>query len=410
MPIYIYSAADQDGKIVKGARDAENEKVLASTLKSEGLFLLDAREKGTGLKSLNFRIDLDELLSRIKPIGLVDKLFFTRNLAVMIGAGLSLPRALDGLAKETPNHKLRKIIADVNSAVVKGRNFAEALRGHRNVFGDLYINMIEVGETSGKLTLVLKLLAKQMKRDHDLRRRVKGALIYPSIIISALLGIGALMMIYVVPTLSGVLKDLDVPLPITTQIIIAISDFLLNYAAWALIGFILLVLLIWRALKSERGKIIFDHAVLRAPIFGKLIKKFNIARFCRTLAYLLTSGVPFVRSLEVTSSVLGNTRFQDAAKRASQEIQKGKQLHQVLELYPNIFDPVVIELISVGEETGKISDMMLRLAMFYEEDVASTTKNLSTVIEPLLMIVIGGAVGFFAISVLQPIYGSLGSI
>lgn len=410
MPTFIYSAADKTGKIVKGTTEAENERVLASLLKNEGLFLIDVSEKGSLLKSWNIRIDPNEIFSRLMPIGLVDKLFFTRSLAVMISAGLSLPRALDGLARETPNVKLKKIIADINNTVVKGRSFADALRSHSNVFGDLYINMIEVGEISGRLTLVLKLLAKQMKKDHDLRRRVKGALIYPAIIMTALFGIGALMMIYVVPTLSGVLKDLNVPLPLTTQIIIATSDFLVNYAAWTLVGFILFMLLFWRILKSERGKIIFDYIILRAPIFGKLVKKFNVARFCRILAYLLTSGVPFVRSLEITSTVLGNTKFKIAAKHASQEIQKGKQLHQILELYPNIFEPVVIELISVGEETGKISDMMLRLAIFFEEDVTATTKNLSSVIEPLLMIVIGGAVGLFAVSVLQPIYGSLGAI
>jgi len=411
MPTYIYSAVDKGGKVTKGEREAENEKILASILKSEGLFLLEARDKeAAGLKSFNMHMDVGELISRIKPISLVDKIFFARNLAVMISAGLSLPRALDTLARETPNAKFKKAIADINNSVVRGKSFADSLRNHNKIFGDLFINMIEVGETTGKLGLVLKLLARQMKKDYDLRKRVKGAMIYPLIVITVLLVIGALMMIYVVPTLTQVLKDLKVDLPFTTKIIIKTSDFLVNYTVWIAAGLILFIAALWKGLKTERGKIIFDRIVLHFPIFGKLVKKFNVARFCRSLTYLITSGVPFVRSLEIVSSVLGNTLYRDAIRRASQEIQKGKQLHQVLELYPNIFDSIVVELISVGEETGTLADMMLRLAIFYEEEVNAVTKNLSTVIEPLLMVVIGTAVAFFAISVLQPIYGSLGSI
>ncbi len=409
MPTFVYSAAERTGKIVKGVGEAADEKQLAAALKSQGLILLESKEKRRfTLASLN--LNFNDFFLRIKPVGLTDKIFFTRNLAVMIGAGLPLTRGLEALAQETSNLKFRKIIADVNEAVVKGKSFAESLRAHREVFSDLYINMVEVGEASGKLTLVLKLLARQMKKDYDLRRNVRGALIYPAIIIIALLGVGFLMMIYVVPSLTQTIQELGVEIPFTTQIIMVLSNFLSNYALWVFAGLALLAFIFWRAIKTERGKEIFDKFILKAPIFGNLIKKLNISRLCRTLAYLITSGVPIIRSLEITSSILGNTLFRRALAGASSEIQKGKPLHAILETHPNLFSTIVIQMISVGEETGKISEMLLRLALFFEEDVSATTKNLSVVIEPILMIVIGSAVGFFAISMLQPIYSSLGSI
>ena len=411
MPIFSYSAAERGGKIVKGEKEAENDKILASQLKSQGLFLLEANEKKAGgLGGLNFNVNVQELISWIKPISLVDKMFFARNLAVMVSAGLSLTRALDALAEQTSNPKFRKIISEVNAQVTKGKSFADSLKLYDKVFGTLFTNMVEVGETTGKLSLVLKLLASQMKKDYNIRKRVKGAMLYPAIILIALLGIGALMMIYVVPTLTSTLKELNVTLPFTTQIIIKISDLLVNYSLLVFLALALMVFGFWRILKTRRGKEVFDRSVIRAPVFGSLVKKFNTARFCRALAYLITAGVPIVRALEITSSVLGSTLFQHAAREASKEIQKGKQLNAILAVYPKIFPSVIIQMVQVGEETGKLSSMLLRLAIFFEEDVTETTKNLSTIIEPILMIVIGAAVGFFAISMLQPIYSSLGNI
>jgi type IV pilus assembly protein PilC len=218
------------------------------------------------------------------------------------------------------------------------------------------------------------------------------------------------MMIYVVPTLTQTIKSLGVELPLTTQIIIWISDFMVAYLVFVLTGFAVLVVSVWRLLKTEKGKELFDRVVIKVPLFGPLVKKFNTARFTRTLSYLITAGVPIVRSLEITSKVLGHTLYRRVSQEAAKDVQKGKQLNEILGRHTEIFQPVVIQMIKVGEETGKVSDLMLRVAIFFEEDVTETTKNLSTVIEPILMIVIGTAVGFFAVSMLQPIYGSLGNI
>lgn len=409
MTVFAYSAAQKTGVIVKGEKDAENEKALAVLLKEEGLFLLRAEERREK-RGISFNLDVGELIARVQPIGLVDKMMFARNLSVMVNAGLSLTRALDVLAEETTNSKFRKVIEDVRASITAGKPFAESLRTHTTVFGVLFANMVEVGEATGKLALVLKLVANQMQKDNTLRKRVKGALMYPAVILTVLFGVGALMMIYVVPALSQTLEELGTELPITTRSIIAISKFFVAYAlalplmgAGVVVGF-------WRLLKIRRGKELFDVVILKVPIFGNLIQKFNAARFCRTLSYLIMSGVPIVRSLDITASVLGNTIFEKAAKEAALGIQTGKQLHEILAAHPKVFRHIVIQMIQVGEETGKLSEMLMRLALFFEEDVANTTKNMSTIIEPLLMVVIGIAVGFFAIAMLQPIYGSLNNM
>lgn len=411
MSNFSYSAAKQNGEIVKGERESENEKTLALALKNEGLLLLRTQASaGSGLAKFNVKIDLNEVMARLRPISMVEKMFFTRNLAVMIAAGLPLTRAMDALSQESSNPRFKNMLAEINSSVMKGKTLADSLKIHEKVFGTLFINMVEVGETTGKLTLVLKLLARQMKKDYDLRKRVKGAMMYPAIIISALVIVGTLMMVYVVPTLTQTIKDLGAELPPTTKIIIFISDLLSNYIIFVATGFVAFALAVWRLLKTQKGKELFDRFILKAPLFGSLVKKFNVARFTRTLSYLITSGIPVVRSLDITSKVLGNTLYKRAAEEASRDIQKGKQLNEILGVHTEIFQPVVIQMIKVGEETGKVSDLLLRIALFFEEDVNETTKNLSTIIEPLLMIFIGVAVGFFAISMLQPIYGSLGSI
>src|SRR3989338_6058234 len=232
MPSYKYSAAKNSGELVQGVREAASPKALAIALKSDGLFLLNA-ENATGAgTSADFMVRLNDLISKIKPIGLVDKMFFTRNLGVMVAAGLSLTRSLEALSRETSNLKFKRIIEEVNESIIEGKSFADSLRPHQKIFGELFINMIEVGETSGKLTLVLKLLANQMRKDYTLRKRVRGAMLYPAIILVGLFGIGTLMMVYIVPTISQTIRELGVSLPLSTQIIMGISDLLVHYGLW----------------------------------------------------------------------------------------------------------------------------------------------------------------------------------
>ncbi len=415
MPIYIFSAAKKDGSVERGEREAADERALGAALRQEELLLLSAAEKGVQrsllgrFSAIDFRA-LSDLIARFKSVSVVEKMFFSRNLAVMVEAGLPVTRAFSALAEESANPKFKAILADIQNSIVKGKSLAESMKAYENVFGELYINMIEVGEATGKLTTVLKLLANQMKKDHTLRRRVKGAMIYPAIILIAITIVASLMLIFVVPTLTATILELGVELPLSTRVVIAVSDILANYTLAAIAVVTAIGVLFWRlVLKNPRGKAVFDKIVLKLPIFGPLIQKMNVARFARILSYLITAGVSIVRSLEITANVLGNTLFRNAVANAAQEIQKGEPLSAILKRAP-IFPPMIIHMVSVGEETGKISDMLLRIALFFEEDVSATTKNLSVIIEPILMVIIGAVVGFFVVSMLQPIYSSLGNI
>ena len=408
MVMFLYSATDSSGKISKGERDAENAKALAVLLRKENLLLLEAKERDSSGFRLN--IDIGDLTSRFRPISSADKMFFARNLSVMVSAGLSLTRALDALEKEATNKKFKRVIADTSAAVARGVSFAEALRRHREVFNDLFINMVEVGEATGRLSLVLKLVGNQMKRDRTLLKRVRGAMMYPGVILVTLVIIGGIMMRYVVPTLTATIIDLGVPLPLSTRIVIGTSDFLSVYGWVVMGGLVVLTVSLWRIKKIPAVKNMLGRYVLKLPIFGSLIQKLNTARFCRTLACLITSGVPIIRSLEITAGVVGNSRFRDVLREAIQGVEKGVQLNVLFARYPDVFPSLVTQMLAVGEETGKIGEMLLRLALFFEEEVASITKNLSTIIEPILMVLIGLVVGIFAVSMLQPIYSSLGNI
>lgn len=405
--LFEYIAVDKTGTKIEGEEEGENERDIAAKLRSKNLLLIESWGKGAKKKK---GFDVQSILWRLNRISLVEKINFARNLAVMVGAGLSLTRSLDAMAEQTTNLKFKKVIVDIIENVNKGKNFSESMLPYNKIFGDIFINMVSSGEVSGKLEKTLILLSRQMKRDYDLRSRVRGAMIYPAIILTVLIAIGVLMLIYVIPTLTSVFGELEVELPVTTRVLIASSNLLLNYYIYIAVGFFGFVFLFYRLLKTKKGKELFDRIIIKVPVFGPLIQKFNIARLARTFASLITSGVSITKALEITSSVLGNVLFRQAIAQASEDIQKGKPLNETLKKFPKLFPPMFIQTISVGEETGTISRMLFRLAIFYEEDVTTTTKNLSTIVEPMLMIFIGGVVGLFAVSIIQPIYSGLGGL
>jgi type IV pilus assembly protein PilC len=270
--------------------------------------------------------------------------------------------------------------------------------------------MIKVGEEAGTLEEVLKVLASQMEKEKDIKSKVKGAMIYPAIIIFAMLGIGILMLFTVVPELSKTFKELEIELPLTTRVVIGIADFLTK--KWYLVIVILsvLIFLFWRVLKTKSGKKIFDSFSLKFPIISPIIKNTNSAYTVRTLSSLISAGVPLPRALEITSRTLGNVFYKNALSEAAEKVRKGEKMSEALKLYENIYPLTVIQMISVGEETGETSVILSKLADFYEEEVSNATKNLASVIEPVLMLIIGTVVGFFAVSMVQPMYSMLGAI
>ncbi|MBI3627589.1 MAG: type II secretion system F family protein [Candidatus Sungbacteria bacterium] len=402
--LYHFTAIDRAGATIKGERETEDEKTLAKVLRQEGLLLTAAK---TGRRSFSpFAI----FTMSFGGISLVDKMIFARNVAVMVGAGLSMTRALEALAEQTKKQKLKSIIQDVHESITKGINFSQALGPHQKVFGDFFIHMIEAGEVSGKFEGSLKLLARQMKRDHDLRSKVKSAMMYPAIVASVLVLIGIMMLIFVVPTLTQTFKDLKVTLPPTTQFILWLSSFMQQYALLTGAGFIVFAFLFYRAVKSRAGSWVFDRIILHVPVIGPLVQKMNITRMARTLASLSSAGLSITKSLDITERVLGNSQFKASMRQATIEIEKGKPLAVVFKEYPKLYPPIVVEMVAVGEETGTLARMLVRVALFYEEEVNTTTKNLSSIVEPVMMVIIGVIVGFFAISMIQPLYSSLSQV
>ncbi len=411
MPNYIYTAKNKQSETKTGHLEANNQHELAAALRNQGLVLISAEMAGTdesGKKIINF---FKNILKKWGRVSLVEKMVFSRHLAVMVNAGLSLNQSLKILAKQSKNPKFKKIINQIEESVRQGEAFSQGLAKYPKVFNEIYINMVRVGETSGNLSKVLKILAEQMKKNHELISRIRGAMIYPSVIICAMIGIGILMMIMVVPKLTEIFTDMDIELPMSTKIIIGISNFLKNNYISGIIIFIALIALIKTlATKVEPIRKVLHLAYIYLPILGSLIRKVNSARFARTISSLIKSGVSLVKSLQIVSGTLNNIHFKEALIQSAQQVQKGENLSAALTEYENLYTPMVIQMIDVGEETGNLSEILETLADFYEEEIDNATKNLSSIIEPIIMIIIGAAVGFFAVSMIQPMYSMMGGI
>jgi len=405
---FTYSAKSIDGQIKSGKQEAKDKEELAAALRSQGFFLMSV-EDGSEKK----RFDISALLAKLnffQKISLVERIMFTRNLAVMIGAGLALNRALTVLKMQTTSKKFQAIIGQISDDIQAGKPFSESLNRHPNVFPDLYVSMVKIGETAGNLEEVLNNLAEQMKKDHDIVSRVKGALTYPAVILAVMLIVGYLMMTIVVPKLSAVFLELGADLPLSTKILITMSDIMKNYWYLAAGGAVVGVYLFRMFLKTSFGKRRLDELILKMPVIKNLSKQLNSARFCRTLSTLVDSGVPIVKALEILAHTMTNTLFSDSLKNAAEEIQKGKTLFNAMEKYSGLYPPLVTQMVAVGEETGSLTKVLIKLADFYEEEVNNITKNLSTIIEPVLMVIIGAAVGFFAISMITPMYNVMNNI
>lgn len=349
-------------------------------------------------------------LQKLKPITLLEKVNFTRNLSVMLSSGLPLNKAMGVLSKQTNNLRFKKTILDIQENLQQGQTLADSLSLHPRAFSDFYINMIKVGEEGGTLEEVLKELAKQMKKTHSLKRKIKGALIYPAVIICAMFMIGIVMMIFVVPKLLTVFEQFNATLPLTTRAIIKSSNIIADNGLifLGIISFLILFLIL--AIKKGIGKTYWHKTLLKLPIFGKIAKNYNSGLLARNLSSLLNSGIPIVRALKTTARTLKNSLYLNSLLEIAEEVQKGSNLSMLMDNYPNLYTAMSQQMVKVGEESGELAEMLENLAGFYEQEIDQTTKNLSSIIEPILILIIGAAVGFFAISMLQPMYSILQSV
>lgn len=395
MSLFTYTALDKANAYQRGNLQARSARVAAATLERQGLSVITIRQekKKTWLDA--------ELTS---GLGLQEKILITRHLHTMLEAGIALDESLKTIAEQSTSTKVRTVLIDLQQRVQKGQPFHVALAQHPKYFSALYVSLVKVGETSGKLDEVLAYLLVQQEKDLSLRTKVFNAMLYPTIILTALLLMVSLMLVFVIPRVKSVLEAYDVGLPLQTRILIAVSNVLTDW--WFVIfpGLVLLFLL-FRKLKSQpRGKRWWDNFILGLPGIGLIVREVNLARLMRTLASTLKSGLSIDKSLELGTTVATHTKYQESVSRAANLVRRGVGLGEILQGYPKIYPPMSTRMISIGEKTGKLDHMLERLATFYEGNVETKLNNLSSIIEPLLILVIGLVVGYVAISVMTPIW------
>jgi len=398
MPFFKYTARSESGKIVRGQKEVKDKEELNEYLKGQNLTLTSFEEKGEKAKGFS------SFLDRFQKIPSAQKIFFVNNLGVMLRSGFSIGKALAVISQQTNSKKLKNIILDLKQEVESGKTLSSSLKKYKKEFGELFINMIEAGEVSGQLEPVLKKLTTQMKKQHAIIAKVKGALTYPIIVIVAMIGVAVAMMVFVIPQLSTVFAESGANLPMITKILIGVSNFVTHNGL--LVSLVLLVLIVFflKFRKTESGKRFLHKILLRIPIFAPIIKKVNLANFSRSLHSLLKTDIPIVKSFEIISRTVGNYYYQKALKNASEKLKKGISVKSALEEYPQLFTPVILQMISVGEESGTLDSITEEIANFYEEEVDQTMDNLSTIIEPILMLLLGGGVAAMAAAIILPIY------
>jgi len=402
MAKFTYSGENKTGISVTETVEASDRYAVYEIARQAGNTVTSIDEEGSF--SLKRFVNVERINYFISRVSSDDLVMMTRNLSSMLTAGLPLTRALSVIDRQSKNPRLKGVMSDIRDRIQKGEQFNESLAKHGDVFDNLYVAMVKAGEESGGLADTLKVLSVQMERSSSLKKKIKGAMMYPSIVLLIMVIIGVLMMIYVMPSITGTFKKLDVDLPATTEALIAMSDFMVAHTLLVLVGMVSTIVGFIYFLRTRLGKIIFHWLIIRLPVIGTMVKETNAARTARTLSALLTSGVDVIRALNITEEVVQNIYYKPIIREAAKNVEKGTPLSDVFIENNKMYPVFVGEMILVGEETGQIGDMLGQLAVFYETEVEQKTKDLSTIIEPLLMVIIGGTVGVFALAMIAPIY------
>lgn len=397
MPKFTYTAT-KDGKTIKGVVEASTKETASSTLSHQGIRLLVIKEVSGNKFGQIFKLGGKKVKQK-------DLVVFTRQLSTMISAGVPLVRSLSTLQNQTDNKYFNGVIASVAKEIEGGAPLAEAMSKHPNVFSEVYVNMVHAGEAGGILDEILKRLATQVEKDASMHKKIKSAMAYPVVILGITVIAFFGIMIFVIPKLGAIIKDLggpDAELPVYTQAMLGFSGFIQQNAILILVVSFAGTYFLRRYIKTPEGKYKFHSLLLRAPVIKNIIIKIAIARFSRTFASLMSSGVGVLDALEVTGGAIGNKVIEKELKEAAQEVKNGKQLSEPLSKSIH-FPPIVSQMLAVGEETGQIDTILIKVADFYEEEVDTTIDGLSSLIEPLMIIVLGSMVGMIAASVMGPI-------
>ena len=397
MAVFTYRALDREsGEILQDRMEGSNTTAVAINLKQQGLLVIDVKEQSVSQK---------DILEPFKKVKLSDLVVFSRQFSTLINAGLPIVRALYVLAEQTQNKKFEDVIDAVRGDVEAGSSLSEALEQHPKVFNRLYVEMVKAGEIGGMLDVVLLRIADQLEKEADLRRKVKSAMVYPLLVVGFAFLVLSFLLIFIVPIFARIFEDLGGTLPLFTRIVIGASNVLTSL--WGILAYLTLgvaVFLFLRWKKTEQGRKVWGRVVLRLPAkIGDAVQKVALARFARTLGTLSAAGVPILQAIEITATSSGNWVVENALLKSRDAIREGIPIHKPLESEP-IFPPLVTRMIAIGEETGDIDGMLGKIADFYESEVDATIKALTSIMEPLMIIVVGAIVGVIVISMYLPMF------
>lgn len=399
--VFNFTCRDNEGRTIRGTVDASNSKEAAVMLRQQGFFVVYLNERGVN--------PLTSVFKRFRRVTFGDIVNFTRQLSSMITAGLTLPEALRILEQQTESVALRTLLFDMLHEVEGGKSFAATLERYSQ-FSKTYVSVVRAGEASGTLDKVLQRLADNLEKERALRSKIKAAMIYPAIIVIVMVIVATIMMVVVIPKMLDIYKDFDATLPTATKVLINISGFVSRFwwiFAAALVG-LFLFFSSWR--RTDFGKEKTDSLYFKIPILGNLKKQQILAEFSRTLGLLVGAGVPLVGSLNIVADAVGSVKYQRAIAAASQQIEKGYPLSSLVGQDPQLFPPILSQMVKVGEETGKMDETLLKVSVYFEASVDNAVKALTTAIEPLIIVVLGLGVGFLVIAVIMPIYNLTSSI
>lgn len=396
MSRFDYRVRDAEGSAIVGVIDAPTQDIALETLRDRGFFVVSLEE---AKKASIFEFEVPFF----NKIPIKDIVVFSRQFSVLMGASVPLVQSLQTVAGQTQNPRLRKILLDVSDEVEAGSALSFALEKHGNAFSEFFVHMVRSGETTGRLEEIMNYLADQMEKDYDMNQRIKGAMIYPIFIIIGLVGVGFVMMVFVVPKLTAVLAESGADLPWTTQLLITVSNFFKNYAIHIVVGAVLAAGAFKWWTGTKGGRYIWDRYKLYLPVFGNILRMIYVVRFTQSFGTMITGGVDIPSGLQVCSDVVGNAYYKEQLLETKREVSDGNALISVIERERSMPD-MVPQMISVGEETGRLAEVLDKLTEFYSRELTHAVSNLVHAIEPLIMLVMGVAVGIMVAAILLPMY------
>jgi type IV pilus assembly protein PilC len=395
---YTYKVRDREGRTLQGQLEADNSELVASKLRSMGYVPVAIDRQGGGAMKKELKIPGIGNKVNQKDISV-----FARQFATMINAGLSLIRALHILGEQTESKLLKEIVTEVRLDVEKGASLSQALTRHPKAFNRLFVAMVKAGEVGGVLDSVLMQLASIIEKQVELKRKIKSAMTYPVAVLALVLLIVTAMLLFIVPTFESLYADLGGTLPLPTRLLLIVSGVMSKFAPVILVVEVVFVILFKRWIASDGGRARWDAFKLRVPVFGKLVHKTAITRFSRTFAVLLRSGVPILEALEITSETVNNTVMANAIKDVQTAVKQGESVAGPLGRH-SIFPPMVVQMLAVGEETGNVDEMLEKVADFYDAEIEAIVDALTSLLEPLLIVVMGGAVGGMVVALYMPMF------